>query len=1091
MKIFIGHKSNRLTSLGNDNVGGLSFTYGLETDDTVGNSYVFNAHDASWITFCRGLFGACQTMYRNRESAGCFNSVNYLKKVKDWQDTRPERVWVADAQRKYLRPYEDNGTVTYIPMLAGRKTHQREQVKTYNAYYYASKYVSDFCTSQNIMVRGNTPTEWSGIAPANTATLSMYINCYIVVASTSYNVVAKTKAVRGQSYVMDFSTIGSMGETELYFCTAPMITELSGLAHLYFKQNNFAMGTNLQRLEIGSDVEGYSNPNLESLTIGNNRMLEYLDIRNCPNATGALDLSGCLSLKELYLDNTAFTGITFATGGLLETAHLPNPTSISMRELIYLNKLLLESASNLSIIRVEDCVFDDDAELTIGSTTTKQSMVDIVLNLINSSSKLTAVRLMGIDWLLGSSDVLNRLLAMDGIDEDNHGVSQSILTGQAYINGPVRIRELNSYSDAWEYFDVTYNPNELVEQYAATYVNDDGTELCSIYVDRGSNPPDPVATGEIQAPTKASDAQYTYTFGGWNEIESIMLAPRTIIAAYTPTIRTYTVTWYSRPGVPLRTVQTQYGTEVVYEGDRPTRTDEESSYTYNVFAGWDKSTGYITGDTDVYAIWDRSTLPTSGTLLNNMTPAQIYGLGNASGINIDAYINDEDNIKDYKDITVGHDFSFDNVESTLICSEQYFNGTSDYLDTDIKLFDADSNSFTLAIDFEFVGTTNNRTLVSCFEENGSEGFRLRYNNGSPSIQWGDKNQTVGATNHRGICVLRHLKGSDTLYVYAFNLNGYTYDANITFAELVRNRSTSTEMPLVFGAVKASDGGHINYAQGWIHWCKIWYADLGDVNARELAAWPHETWRMEYTGSGERFRVGYTSQYARLSFIANSLLDCGYFMNNNNTNAGGFPDTELYELLNTRVFNALPTVYQSILKKVSVKSSAGNNSTEIVAADTYIYVPSVYEVTANSTSPYPEEGEKDSYIAWFTNSQTRSKYNNINVPDGSRAFTSSEDPTTVSSNNVISGDVWYTNSMYYIYISADDASKHVYSSINQSGYASTITASNGGLWLAPSDWWLRSPMRNSSEYFHYVSYTGNMWGYGYPYSSFGIDVCFSV
>ena len=115
-----------MTSLGNDNVGGLSFTYGLETDDTVGSSYVFNAHDASWITFVRGIFDACQTMYRNRESAGCFNSANYLKKVKDWQSTRPERVWVADAQRKYLRPYEDNKTITYIPMLAGKKTHQRE-----------------------------------------------------------------------------------------------------------------------------------------------------------------------------------------------------------------------------------------------------------------------------------------------------------------------------------------------------------------------------------------------------------------------------------------------------------------------------------------------------------------------------------------------------------------------------------------------------------------------------------------------------------------------------------------------------------------------------------------------------------------------------------------------------------------------------------------------------------------------------------------------------------------------------------------------------------------------------------------------------
>ena len=217
------------------NVGGLSFTYGLETDDIVNSGYVFNAHDASWITFCRGVFPACQTMYRNRESAGCFNTANFLAKLKAYQDTRPERIWVADTQRKYLRPYEDNGTETYIPMLAGRKTHQREQVKTYNAYYYASKYVSDFCTSQNIMVRGNTPTVWQGVRPQNVAIMRMYIDCYVVITSTSNNVVAKTRGKRGVSYTMDFTTVGQMNETELYFCSAPMIQELSGLAALYFK----------------------------------------------------------------------------------------------------------------------------------------------------------------------------------------------------------------------------------------------------------------------------------------------------------------------------------------------------------------------------------------------------------------------------------------------------------------------------------------------------------------------------------------------------------------------------------------------------------------------------------------------------------------------------------------------------------------------------------------------------------------------------------------------------------------------------------------------------------------------------------------
>jgi len=234
------------------------------------------------------------------------------------------------------------------------------------------------------------------------------------------------------------------------------------------------------------------------------------------------------------------------------------------------------------------------------------------------------------------------------------------------------------------------------------------------------------------------------------------------------------------------------------------------------------------------------------------------------------------------------------------------------------------------------------------------------------------------------------------------------------------------MPLVLGAVKASDGGHINYAQGWVHWCKIWYADLGDANARQLAAWPHETWRMEYTGPGERFRVGYTSQYAKISFIANSLLDCGYRIDSDYSNVGGFPVTDMYTFLNTRIFNALPTVYQSILRQVSVKSSAGNSSSEIVAADTYIYIPSAYEIMNSSVSPYPEEGEKDSYISWFTNPQSRIKYCGITIPDGSRYFNASEDPTTVSSNNVIAGDIWSpSSSNYYIYVPESEASRHSY------------------------------------------------------------------
>ena len=156
------------------------------------------------------------------------------------------------------------------------------------------------------------------------------------------------------------------------------------------------------------------------------------------------------------------------------------------------------------------------------------------------------------------------------------------------------------------------NPNYVVEQYLATYVNDDGTELYQVYVDRGSVPPDPVDNGDIDTPTKASTAQYSFTYDGWNEITSIMTGPRTIVATYTSTIRTYTVTWYERSTVPLATMQKEYGQEAIYPNTIPTRTEDEDSLRYYVFLGWDKSTGYITGDIDVYALWDDKYLPAVG-----------------------------------------------------------------------------------------------------------------------------------------------------------------------------------------------------------------------------------------------------------------------------------------------------------------------------------------------------------------------------------------------------------------------------------------------------------------------------------------------
>ena len=1145
------------TALGNDNVGGLSFTYGLETDDIKGNSYVFNAHDAAWITFARGLFGACQTMYRNRESAGCFNTTNFLAKVDAWQDTRPERVWVADAQRKYLRPYEDNGTETYLPMLAGRKMHQREQVKTYNAYYYASKYVSDLCTSQNIMVRGNTPTSGTSITvvpPANTATLSMYIDCYIVVASTSYNVVAKTKATRGQTYVMDFSSIGSMGETELYFCTAPMITELSGLAHLYFKQNNFAMATNLQRLEIGSGVVGYENPNLEGLTIGNNRMLEYLDVRNCPNATGALDLSGCISLSEIYLENTAFTGITFATGGLLEIAHLPSPTSLVLRDLIYVSDITIDSVNNLATLRVEDCDFDSTATLTIGATTTAQGTKDIVLNLVDSSTNLSRVRLVGIDWTLANTDVLDRLLGMSGIDDDSYDIAQSVLTGEAYVP-TMRSGLYDTYTATWQYLTITYST--MVAQYLATFMNADGTTIkdkngndYTQWVDSGSAPYNPITMGytitisgsgtasandydasdynglyyldtaagtiyqsngttwdavansDILIPTMASTNQYVYTFSGWDDIATAMSAPKTITAQYSTTVRRYTVNWYRDASTLLESqTNVSYGSDVSYSGDMPTWTSEEGTYTFRLFQGWDKSTGFITGDTNVYAVWDTVTaLPSAGTDMSAMSLVQIYAVGQAGFQS--TYFEDQD----YFDITLGHDYNFSNVEDceigvdlqltgvpvdTFVSGGYYFDGSTGYT-TDIQLFAEDSPAFTMAIDFQYSNNTTGGTIVSNHEGGTAEGFRIYHNGTAPVLQWGDQSIVVGNGTYRDIVVIRHPKASKYLYVYSAGNTAGTFATDVTKTILLRTNATQTDESLTFGAVNYGTGGFRNYAKGHIHWCKIWYDDIGDTCAMEMAQWPREKVRFEYWGAGKYYYYN-SANTSKASFICNSELGQvkgrGYWMNSSNTNAGGYEESSMKDFLDGRIYKGFPTELQAAIKAVEINTTSGSQSTSIVTSNCKVYLHSYRELGASTTAGgyIDEVGTSINPISWFTGNPQRVKFKGKTRKYSGDAsvtiYTAAQEPAALYQTAINQGDIWINtnnNSVGYIFLTQTELDRYGITA----DIAADSTYASGG-WVSASSWWERSPTLSGTAGFMYVS------SYGAPSYSYSASYVYGV
>ena len=1058
------------TAIGIDNNGELTMTYGYEDIDLKpdGGPVYNGAESVIWRRIRGLMYNQLRTLYQSLESQNAWTAASLITEFDAWQEQFPEELWRLDVERKYLRPYFTGNTVAGIEptqdflknMMNGRKRYQRRQFERNQEIYIGTKYrgANQCADSRAISFRCNTPVG-AVVSPDYTLRIVPYSDMYLSVAYGN-STPQQVRAQAGQEYT--FTTdMTTMDDTQILVYCAENIMALNDLSACYIRANNFAYARRLKTLVIGSGTTGYSNPFITAMNIGNNALLEELDIRNCPNLAGSINLSACGNLETFLAEGTAITSVTFAANGAIETAHIPDTvTSLSFRNIKHLSDLDIAGYDNLETLI---CEYSD---------------IDI-LSILEDADSLQVVSLLGVDWTLTDTTLLNQCLAMNS----------SLLSGEVYISGSIRQMEIDSYSSAWPDLEVTYDPNNVVTQYLVTYVQPDGTQIYSTYVDRGLSAPDPVALGLIPTPAQPATDQYEYTYTGWDDLESPVLSSRTVTAQYSSQIRTYTVRWYAdRGGQLLESTTVQAGSEAVYSRTTPIKTSEETFYIYNVFAGWDKSTGFVTGDLDVYAVWARASLPVAGTELEDMSIAEIFAVCTAGRAG-DYFIE-----KDHFNIQMGNDFTFSNVEERTILENRWFDGEDDYFDTNIKLFDENSPSFTLAIDYEFLSSnTSNDTLVSCYDENGNEGFRLRYSSSSPNIQWGDKNVTVGNGANRNMVVLRHVKGSRTLWVYAFNLGSESYDLEITRTELVRTRDTSSDTPLVFGAVRYSGSGdHDYYTQGWVHWCKIWYADLGDNIARQIAAWPRETLSFDFAGANVFRLAGQTNEKANGFFVSRGLLSLFRRVNATNTNAGGWAESEMRQIMMDRVFNGLPLVLRSCIKTVRVPSSIGNRSTEIVYSEDKLFLPSVIEVEPSVTDqPYIEEG---SNIPFYTGNRSRVKFCGVIIRDDANVISSASDPTALSSVTVQEGDVWNnkgsSNSAYYVYISEETVNQHSKIGNVSITSSSNIQAEDGGLWVRADYWWLRSPSVINTAGFMRIRYSGIIETYG-TINAFAICICFAI
>jgi len=363
---------------------------------------------------------------------------------------------------------------------------------------------------------------------------------------------------------------------------AKWLRDIGDLSAKYPGSVNLSAATILRTAHIGSRTEGYYNTNLTGATFGNNYMLEIVVLSNSPNLTGNIDLSNCPAMEEFYAEGTAVTSVSFSNGGRLKICYLPETvTSLVFQNQPMIEELMVESYDNITSLRIENCDTLDS------------------LSLVNACDNLERVRLTDVNWTLADSSTLLALAKIGGMDASGSNTDAAVITGKAYID-QLSPSGLSNITAAFPELEISYGIG--IPDYTVTFYDDDGTTiLFTETVALGGNGWDPVGSGELSTPTKASSVDTVYTFSGWSGTWTYVTGDVSITAVYSESARTYTVGYYNGSTVVQTTEVEVYGS-CSYEGDDIVKTGY-------IWIGWDDTASYVVSDMKINAVFEQPTLP--------------------------------------------------------------------------------------------------------------------------------------------------------------------------------------------------------------------------------------------------------------------------------------------------------------------------------------------------------------------------------------------------------------------------------------------------------------------------------------------------
>lgn len=423
------------SSCGTDNKGNLAFDYYLEDIDyTQGGDPIYNGQNSVlWKNLRATRYNEIMAMYQDLRSSGAISYDIAINKFETHQSKWPEAIFNEDMYVKCIEPLILSGDGLYLPMLQGKK-EQWMKWWLYNRFRYLdSKYITGTSMTNRITIRTR--------AKANIS-LTSYVNMY---GHVYYNAeMVEHRMNRGQEYEFVWAASGAE-DAVIGINDADMLTSLGDLAPLMVELIDASKATHITSLKIGDASEDYANYSMNSITLGNNTLLRILDVRNCPNLTQSVDISGCTNIEEVYFDGSSITGLKLPDGGILKILHLPGTiANLTIRNQSKLTEFVMPSYSKVTTLWLEN----------------NSDIIDEV-PIVMSMAAGSRVRLPNIDWTLDNADILPKLASMRGMTETGDNTDLAVVSGKIHFNMCLPVTTYLIYSEMFPFLNITANSYEL------------------------------------------------------------------------------------------------------------------------------------------------------------------------------------------------------------------------------------------------------------------------------------------------------------------------------------------------------------------------------------------------------------------------------------------------------------------------------------------------------------------------------------------------------------------------------------------------------------------------------------------------------